>query len=293
MWIPYDLKGSIKAETPASSIEQSKADRSERDVMVGFFVRNPVTVAWELDIRADTLNGVLTETVEGMSAVIGFYGNDAGKLDEIIYRVTSRDPFAALAACRRDLEDRLARWTVQLGRGMAIAGWRLADPTHEARWRCMPIRPSLLELDLDAVAVIPDDMKPAFRHYQRARNSSDSAWRLINAFAVLKSWRDSTAPFSRDSDQARRTVTFEMLVHSGALDCAPELKGQPLTALIDLLESLRNATLRELDAPGAAPMEAGAQAQLASMASLADYAAREVLMFEIARRQAAEMALAS
>lgn len=291
MWIPYGLNASAKAETPAASIGQSRADRSERDVMVGFFVRNPITLAWEIDIRADALGGVRHETIEGMPAVIGFYGNDAGKLDEIIYRVTSPDPFAALAICRDDLENRLARWTLQLGRGMAIAGWRLADPTHDARWRCTPFRPSALDLDLDAVSSVPDDMKPALRLYQRARNASDPAWRLLNAFAVLRAWRDGAAPFARDARRAERTITFDMLVHSGALACAPELRDRPLTALVDLLDGMRGAILQGLEAPSVTPGDASPH--LAPMASLADLAAREALLGEIGRRQDMDMALAS
>ncbi len=296
MWIPYDLRESIKAETPASSIEASKADRSERNVMVGFFVRNPITLAWEIDIRANALGDVLNETIEGMPAIIAFYGNEAGKLNEIIYRLTCRDPFAALAASRRDLDDRLARWTLQLGRGMAIAGWRLADPANDARWRCLPFRPSALDLDLETVAFVPDDMKPVFRLYQRARNASDSAWRLLNAFAVLKLWREGSPPFSRGPHQAMRTVRLDMLVHSGALTSARELENQPFAVLIETLEKVRNETLRELEAPGFHSVDAGetnASARLAPMASLADYAAREVLLLEIADRQAADMAVAS
>ena len=71
MWIPYDLMGSLKPETSAATIERSKADRTVRDVIVGFFVRNPVTQTWEIDVKIDALDRVLAEPIDGMTAEIG------------------------------------------------------------------------------------------------------------------------------------------------------------------------------------------------------------------------------
>lgn len=295
MWIPYDLAGSLKAETSASTIQRSQSDRSVRDVLVGFFVRNPITQSWEIDIRAESAKQVLTAELDGMPAEIACYGDESGKLSEIIYRIKSAEPYAAFDACRHDLEDRLARWTLELGRGMAIAGWRVADPANEARWRCTPFRPSALDLDLDAVAFAPDDLKPLLRLYQRARNASDPAWRLLNAFAVLKCWRTGKAPFPGKPQRPGPTVTLEMLVHSGTLGCAVNFKDQPLERFVDALEIWRDAVLQDLEAPGgcAQGLRGEARWQLAHMASLADLVARETLVREMARRRRAELALAS
>ena len=295
MWIPYDLTGSLKSETSAASLQRSQADRSVRDVLVGFFVRNPITQSWEIDVRAESARDVLTVELDGMPAEIACYGDETGKLGEIIYRVKSAEPYAAFDACRHDLEDRLARWTLELGRGMAIAGWRVADPTNEARWRCTPFRPSALDLDLDAVAFAPDDLKPLLRVYQRARNASDPAWRLLNAYAVLKRWRTGEAPFPAKPPRPVPTVTLEMLVHSGTLGSAVSFKDQPLTVLVDALEVWRDAVLQDLEAPGEAThgLRGEARWRLAHMASLADLAARETLLREIARRRDAGLALAS
>lgn len=295
MWIPYELAGSLKAETNAATIERSHADRSVRDVLVGFYVRNPITQTWEIDVLAETVKDVLTVRVNDMAAEIACYGDDAGKLNEIIYRVKSADPHAAFEACRQDLEDRLARWTLELGRGIAIAGWRVADPANEARWRCTPFRPSALELDLQVVAFAPDDLKPLLRLYQHARNASDPAWRLLNAYAVLSCWRAGKAPFSGTPKQHELTVTAEMLVHSGCISYAGEFKDQPLTVFVDELDIWRGAILHDLDAPGEShPMHrGGTRSQLAHMASLADLAARKTLMQEITRRRRADLALAS
>lgn len=291
MWIPYDLMEGLKPETAVATIELAKADRSVRDIVVGFFVRNPVTQTWEIDVMADAVNRVYRRDVGGMPAEIAFYGDASGKLNEIIYRVQGADPFHALAACRRDVDERLARWTLELGRGMALAGWRIADPSHGARWRCTPFRPSALELDLDAVERVDEDLKPLIRLYQRARNASDSSWRLLNAYAVLRPWRDGERPFDR-SAQAQN-VTFEMLVHSGAIGSRPELKDQPLAVFVDELKPLRDEILAGLEQSGVeAPDEAG-RVRVARMASLADLAARQALLGEIARRKSEQLALAS
>lgn len=288
MWIPYDLVGSLKPETSADSVERSKADRSVRSVLVGFFLRNPVTQVWDIDIRTDSVNRALTAAVDGQRAEIAFYGGESGKLNEVIYRTNAADPFNALDACRSDLDERLARWTLELGRGMAVAGWRLADPANGARWRCTPFRPSALDLDLEAMEFAPDDLKPLARLYQRTRNASDPAWRLLNAYAILKRWRAGDAPFRRACEPPIPMVTFEMLAHSGALACALEFKDRPLSVLVDELRNWRDAALDDLEAPGeGADLErAGANSRFARMAGLADLAARETLMLEIARRRA-------
>lgn len=295
MWIPYDLAGSLKGETSATSLQRSQADRSVRDVLVGFFVRNPVTQSWEIDIRAEAVKEVLTAELDGMPTEIACYGDESGKLSEIIYRVKSGELYTALDACRHDLEDRLARWTLELGRGMAVAGWRVADPANEARWRCTPFRPSALDLDLDAVAFVPNDLKPLLRLYQRARNASDSAWRLLNAYAVLKCWRAGKAPFSAKPQQSGPIVTLEMLVHSGTLGCAATFKDQPLAVFVDALEVWRDAVLEGLETPadGVHGLRGEARWRLAHMASLADLAARDTLLREIARRRSVDLALAS
>lgn len=295
MWIPYDLASSLKAETSVATVERSYADRSVRDVLVGFFVRNPITQTWEIDVLAEAVKDVLAVRVNGMAAEIACYGDDTGKLNEIIYRVKSAEAHTAFEACRQDLEDRLARWTLELGRGMAIAGWRVADPANDARWRCTPFRPSALDLDLKIVAFAPDDLKPLLRLYQRARNASDASWRLLNAHAVLSCWRTGKAPFFETPKHRELTVTTEMLVHSGGLRSVGKFKDQPLTVFVDELDVWRSAILLDLDTPREnVPMQrGGTQSLLVPMASLADFAARETLMHEIACRRRADLAMAS
>ncbi|MCK0197913.1 methylamine utilization protein MauJ [Ancylobacter sp. 6x-1] len=290
MWIPYDLLGALKSETDAETIRRSKADRSARDVLVGFFVRNPVTQSWDVDVRMPCLDRVLPGVMHGMAYEISFHGGEAGKLGEIIYRVQASDPMAALSAALQDVGNRLARWTLELGRGMAVAGWRMADPAHGARWRCTPFRPSALDIDLDAVGDMPDDMKPAIRLYQRARNAADPSWRLLNASSLLRLWRDGAAPFTASGGRGQRLVTFEMLVHSGALAYAPDLRDRPLAGFVDELVGLQAKILSDLAAGTA--REDAADWRLVAMAGLADLAARDVLLAELAMRRASALALA-
>jgi hypothetical protein len=84
-----------------------------------------------------------------------------------------------------------------------------------------------------------------------------------------------------------------MLVHSGTLGCAVNFKDQPLERLVDALEIWRDAVLQDLEAPdeGAHGLRGEARWRLAHMASLADLAARETLIREIARRRSADLAL--
>ncbi|MDO5370956.1 MAG: methylamine utilization protein MauJ, partial [Paracoccus sp. (in: a-proteobacteria)] len=85
MWIPYDITGSLKAATAPETIRQSRADQTPRAFLVGFLLRNPVTQAWELDLVADPAGSDLAEG--GLTLTL--HGNEAGKLAEVIVRVTA------------------------------------------------------------------------------------------------------------------------------------------------------------------------------------------------------------
>jgi hypothetical protein len=301
MWIPYDLQGHLKAESAPATIDQSKADRSERDIVVGFFVRNPVTQTWEIDVAAESATDVLQTTIGSAAAVVAFYGGEAGKVNEIIYRLKASSPLEAFTACYRDVEDRLARWTLELGRGMAIAGWQIADPRHKARWRCTPSRPSALPLDPSAIEGAPPSHRALVNLYRDARNASDPALRLLCAISILRSWRHREEPFASTDrrlaymggHRREHLVTFEMLVHSGAIATAPDLRDRSFEDLIDRLELLREAIVRHLDRPYDDISGFEARSALVQMANLADVAAREVLLAELALCGSSEMLLAS
>src|SRR5690606_2790865 len=110
--------------------------------------------------------------------------NEAGKLAEVIYRLSATSATEALHLAHDDLQPRLLAWLAQVGRGLAIAGWRVADMTHGARWRCTPFRPSAMRIDY-AMAPVDADLAPIVELFQRARNAPDAATRLLAAFGVL------------------------------------------------------------------------------------------------------------
>ncbi|WP_181704804.1 methylamine utilization protein MauJ [Chthonobacter rhizosphaerae] len=284
MWIPYGLSEAAKPESEPAVVQASRDDRTMRDILVGFTVRNPVTQAYEIDVALATASPVTSDSVGGLPAEISFHGVDGGaKVSEIVYRAKGVDPFAVLHDCRKDLEDRLGRWSVQLGRGMAVAGWRLADPKNRARWRCTPFRPSALALEMTRADQAPAAFAGVLDLYRRARNATDPAWRLLLATAVLDLWRAGRQPFAPADRDAEHKVTFDMLIYSNALSTAADLQDQPFAALLARLDGRRATVLSVLDG-GADPAALAADDGLSPMADLADLAARHVLLAALAAR---------
>ena len=280
MWIPYDIRGSLKPESPAGTIRLSRTDTSPREFLVGFFLRNPVTQAWELDIAIPASGLELTLPGPGGPLPLRLYGNEAGKLAEAILRVTAASAEAALARAHGALQAWLLRQVVETGRGMAIAGWRIADTAHEARWRCTPFRPSAMAPDFGAQAPLVPDLLPLAELFQRARNAPDAASRMLAAYAVLCGLRDR--PAANDF-----RVTQEMLIHAGAMEHQAGLQGLDLAALIAALRPEHD----RLVAPGgllaALSDDLAAQQRLARLANLADLAAHRLLLAQLRARAAA------
>jgi hypothetical protein len=299
MWIPYGLLGQLKAETDRDSVQASEQDREEREFLVGFFVRNPVTQAWEADLLVEHDGCQEGIAIGGRPAFVGYLPGKSGKLEEIIYRVRGAAAQEALAACFAHATDILGLWSVQIGRGIDIAGWRVADVRHRARWRCVPFRPSALEMILpDAAGLTPAHLALADL-YREARNAASPRWRLLCALAVLEAWQRRDGIFAatdallaaRGERRQARRVGRDMLLHSGALGTHNQLLDQPLTALVELLRSRRDAVLVRLGGqPVAGDRRYEDEVRLAALANLADLAARQVLAeeFELHRSFAGE-----
>lgn len=284
MWIPYDIRGSLKAESSADSIAASRADGRRRDFVVGFFVRNPVTQTWELDVVASAGGeDVVVEDGDGGTMTLRLCGNDAGKLAETIVRQPATSAGAALSAAHDALQRRLLRYVVETGRGMAIAGWRVADPGHGALWRCTPFRPSALQLDHQALVAVGADLEPLVELFQRARNANDPATRLMAAYAVLATAVRGHPALTR-AGVADFRVTREMLVHAGAMALEERLLGRSLGALLAVLQPEHD----RLIGPGGLLVAAGgdllAQQTLGRLANLADLAAHRLLKRELDAR---------
>lgn len=286
MWIPYDIRASLKAETGPELARLSRSDTAMREFLVGFFLRNPVTQVWELDLVAGADSSEIPAGADLPDARLTFFGNDSGKLAEVIYRLPASSAEDALTRAHADFQRRLLRWQVEIGRGMAIAGWRIADMTHGARWRCTPFRPSAMKVDFSALGPMPADLAPFAELFQRARNAPDAASRLMAAFAILHAAQAGHAALP-GCGAAEFRVTQEMLIHSGAMAADIPMEGLDLPALNAILRPAHDRLTTPDGLLAAVLDDLPAQRQLALLANLADLVAHRLIGAEIRARIAA------
>ncbi len=287
MWIPYNLLSPLKAESPKATITASEADASERAFVVGFFLRNPATRAWECDILVPAGDEKRKIDIAGRQAALQLSANSTGKLEQIIYTLPATTAAAALAACYGHVTQQLDGMIVQYGRGIEIAGWQIADVAHDARWRCVPFRPSSL-MPSPGLRDVPHAYHDVLRLYREARCTASARWRLICAGAILDAAVAGRPPFEAKAGapvHARTVVTADRLVRSGVLAFCPDLEGATLKAVHDRIEPQRQALLAAMGSPGEAevrPQPAAAvyesEAALAALANLADLLARDVVV---------------
>lgn len=283
MWIPYDIRSSLKTDSDAATISMSRADEAERDFLVGFFLRNPVTQAWELDIVASGAGQEIAAGPALPGATITFHGNEAGKLSEVIYRLGATSAEQALALAHDDFRPRMLGYLASIGRGMAIAGWRIADSRHGARWRCTPFRPSAMMVDFAAVSPVDADLVPFVELFQRARNAPDAASRLMAGFAVM-----DAALSGHEALKGARTaefrVTREMLIHSVAADLSDDLLDRDLAGLIAAMQPYHDGLTTPGGILAAVSDDLAAQKVLAQYANLSDLVAHRLITGEIRAR---------
>ena len=218
-------------------------------------------------------------------ARVSLHGNERGKLAEVIYRLPAVSAEEALAFAYDDVERRLLRWQIETGRGMALAGWRIADLAHQARWRCTAFRPSALTLDGAALGPIDADLAPLVELFRRARNAPDPASRLMAAFALLDAAASGDPALTRSGADDFR-VTQEILIHAGALAWPEPLADLGLAALVALLRPHHDRLLGPRGVLAPVPLDLAAQKRLAMLANLADLVAHRLLVAEIRGRAA-------
>lgn len=290
MWIPYDIRAALKAESPADAIRLSQADGRRREFLVGFYLQNPVARAWEVDLLIAGEPGEISAAPALPEARLSLHGNAAGKLAEVIYRLPAAAAEEALARAHGDIRRRLLRWQAEIGRGMAIAGWRIADLAHQARWRSTPFRPSAVKVEDAALGPLDADLAPLAELFQRARNAPDPASRLLAAFAVLHAAAEHPA-LARSGAGAFR-VTQEMLIHSGALAWPEPLEDLDLAGLTAALRPHHDRLLSPSGTLAPMAEDLAAQRRLAMLANLADLVAHRLILAEIrARARAARPAM--
>lgn len=296
MWIPYGLSGQLKSESAADTIKAAQEDSRPRDYLVGFYLSNPVSQAWESDVVPDAEVRATGERVaiDGGTALLQVAMNAGGKLQELIFELKASAPHAAIEACLATANRRLDEWALYSGRGMDVAGWRVADIEHHARWRCVPFRPSVVEVAAPERTWVPTSHAALVRLYRQARNASAPEWRLLCAVAILEAWENRHEPFAsterwlRTGTERRRipSVSFDMLLRSGALARFRSFEGDAIDEVLARLVPLRNEILATV---GGLPLQyaligedAGTdRTVLTALANLADLLAREVLLDEL------------
>ncbi|HRN87666.1 hypothetical protein [Hyphomicrobium sp.] len=286
MWIPHNSLSPLKAETPKEVIEASEAAKGERTFVVGFMLCNTLTRAWETDLVVSAADSERDIEIDGAPCILHASANEAGKLHEIVYAVPSTGAMAALAMAFRHAEAELSRMALQYGRSFEIAGWRVADVEHGARWRFVPFRPSALKTE-PALGALSSEWNGILRLYREARSATSPTWRLIAAGAILDAAVSARAPFDAAGlDAVGHGLTFDMLARSGTLTTHPEFKGATVQALHDVVEPLRTSLLAELAQLGAtrSRRETGdyhGTVRLTALANLTDLVARDLVLLSL------------
>ena len=301
MWVPYLLLEPWKAECSRDLVHESFDDKEERDFLIGFFLKNPVTNEWDVDLQlSDSRSEIQLEQLDAkqQKIILGFYRGDAGRLSEIVCKTRDSNPKAALKRCYNHISRLLNLWAVSLGRGFGIAGFRVADPKHGTKWRSVPFRPSALTFSMPDYQGLGEEHCALAWLYREGRNTQSPAYRLLCASNILEAWSKRLGVFGRtDSiiaekklhqmERPVRSVTKEMVVFAGTVDRQPEFEGVSFDRLLLLLAPWRERAAGALLAPGTTTGldDYETNVMMTSVANLADFAARQVLLdeFELCR----------
>lgn len=237
MWFPYTLPSQWKAECDRERVRDSQADTGLREFLVGFYLQNPISQEWQVELHLEEPQWTEFE-YRGGSISAGFYPHDEERLAEILCRLQEKSPGEAVRHCYSFVIRLLNYWSVWYGRGLGIAGYRIADLRHEARWRAVPHRPSAEQLVIPEI----DDRSDAktnglFELYRTVRTSNSPVHRFLCAYKLLSLVCNSQAASALRELAEAETVTKETLVISGMIHYQPELEG---LRLADLPKQLRH-----------------------------------------------------
>jgi hypothetical protein len=291
MWFPYSLPVRWKAEGERSRINESLADETEREFLIGFYLHNRVTREWEVELQLKDPYWV-PATEQGSAVSVGYYPNETGQLTEIICRIRDSSSATALRRCYTHVSRILSCWAAVKGRGFAILGFRVADLNHDARWRALPHRPSAESFELPPCKVLPESYWAVMTLYREARNSPSDIYRFLCCHKILGLWAKCTDPFNllraraaelgRELAQDHR-VDRGMLGLSGLVNFRPELEGKRFGELLESIAPWRawavQAVIDEGLPPALDDYELGRE--LASVANLVDIAVHRILAAEM------------
>jgi hypothetical protein len=291
MWFPYSLPVRWKAEGERSRINDSLADETEREFLIGFYLYNRATREWEVELQLKEPCWVPADAQQAAVSV-GFYPNETGQLTEIICRIRESSSAAALRRCHSHVSRILNYWSAVKGRGFAILGFRVADLNHDARWRALPHRPSTERFELPRCELLPEPYWTIMALYREARNSASDTYRFLCCYKILRAWAKQADPFGLLRAQAAKLkyelaqdyqVDREMLALSGLVNFRPELEGTRFSQLLDSIGRWRDWGIQAVIDEGLPPSlddyECGVE--LASVANLVDLAAHRILAAEI------------
>lgn len=288
MWFPYSLPVRWKGESKGDSINESLADQTPREFLVGFYLHNPVTREWEVELHLKEAHWTQTN-YQGQPLSIGWYPNEHERLAEIIYRVHEPRAVDAVRRCYVHVSKTLSCWAAMHGRGFAVGGFRVADLRHDARWRVLPHRPSVQSFSVPHIEALPERYCTIATLYREARNSPSDIYRLLCCYKILETWAGHSHLFDSIETQAAMTETEvprdqrvdqEMLVLSGLIRYQPDLDGCSFIELPDRFSRWREWALQYVTGNGLAePLDNyDRRFELASVANLADLAVHRILV---------------
>ncbi len=289
MWFPYTLPAQWKAECDREKVHDSQADTSVRDFLVGFYLRNPISQEWQVELHLEEPQWVDFE-YQDCRISVGFYPHDEERLAEILCRVQEQNPARAVEYSYGFVIRLLNYWSVIYGRGFGIDGFRIADLRHEARWRAVPHRPSSEQFTVPAIDDSDTELDGLFELYRTVRTSNSPVHRFLCAYKLIMLLNNpNVAPSSLHQQASAETVTKEALVISGMIKHQPDLEGRQLSELTDLFRNRREellATITDLEIPDE-PLDHLQQDELACITNLLDISCHRVLSREFAEHAAA------
>lgn len=240
MWFPYTLPAQWKAECERERVNDSQADTSEREFLVGFFLRNPVSQENQVELHLSEPQWHQFE-YNGIPISVGFYPHDEERLAEILIRTQAAAATDAVSQAYGFVSRLLDHWSAWYGRGFGIDGYRVADLRHEARWRAVTHRPSSEQFSLPEMRHGNRELERLFALYRTVRTSNSPVYRFLRAYQLIGLIINRPELFNSSESISHQKVMQEMLVISGLIKYQPELEGYQVAELPQVFRERNDA----------------------------------------------------